>query len=62
MELHEELNYFIGLIHSMNNSSTLNRMMNWLSTDAQATAAPSRHITSLCLLSRGLQQCGADAF
>ena len=38
----------------MNNLSHLNRVMNWAPTAIQVTAASSRHIMSLCLLSRGL--------
>src|SRR6476660_739048 len=38
---------------SINNSLPVNLMMNWLPTDAQLTAAPSRHTMALCLLSRG---------
>jgi len=40
---------------SLNNLLNLGRGMNWLTIAANATAAHSRHLMSLCLLSRGLQ-------
>jgi hypothetical protein len=40
---------------AMNNQSHFNRIMNWLLTVTKIIAAPCRHTTALCLLSRGLR-------
>jgi hypothetical protein len=40
---------------AMNNQPHFNRIMNWLLTVTKIIAAPCRHTTALCLLSRGLR-------